>query len=142
MFTGTAGERVSLVLAPVDSPSLLGRATLLLVDTTSGHGALVGSDRTSLPNHLTEDLPANGEYHVGVQEASKLALLSGQKFSGEYCLTLDSNQGAAQSLQPTSSVEGLGSTISVTESTSQPRSGSRSSRTRSGEASSGRSRSR
>lgn len=131
VFAGTAGEQVSLNLDPVSPPPSPGRATLILVNTTSARGILIGSDRTSLPNQLAVTLPNDGEYRLAIHEEPNVSLLSGRRFSGEYCLTLDSDQGAAQSLQPTSSVEGLAAAITERKTTRAPSREATSGRTRS-----------
>ena len=107
VFTASAGEQVTLNLEPVNAPSLPGRAALILVDATSGEAELVGSDRTALPNQLVATLLTAGEYHIGVYEEPGISFLSGRRFAGTYCLTIDSTLNAAQSLEPTSSVEGV-----------------------------------
>jgi hypothetical protein len=65
-------------------------------------------DRSQLPNSLTitdeDDLPP-GEYLIVVSEQPSLALTSDVKFSGDYCLTLDTSEGGSVTLEPTDSVE-------------------------------------
>ena len=47
-----------------------------------------------------------GLYRVVVREHPAGLLLPGSPFSGPYCLSVDASAGAAQTLAPTSSVEG------------------------------------
>ena len=50
-------------------------------------------------------LPADGTYLIVVSQQDEDDLLPGNPFSGDYCLTVDADAGAAQTLTPLSSVE-------------------------------------
>jgi hypothetical protein len=112
-FTGSAGERVAILLAPAIGETSYGRANLVLTDTMGNTVDLVSSDRTEIPNRITETLPADGSYRIGVSEPPGVAFLPGPFFEGAYCLTLDGDSGAAPTLLPTASVEGLESEAST-----------------------------
>jgi hypothetical protein len=64
-------------------------------------------DRTNLPNQIAVTLPADGPYRIAVREHPPGLLLPGSPFRGAYCLSVDASAGAAQTLAPTSSVEGV-----------------------------------
>jgi hypothetical protein len=57
----------------------------------------------SVPNEVTAVLPATGEYLAVVGEQPLIAQRN--RFRGEYCLSVQSSAGAAQTLQPTDWVE-------------------------------------
>jgi hypothetical protein len=102
-FDGVAGEQVAIALAINPAQSYQGdRATLFLVDQVRG-SVLVRRDGGVLPNTLTARLPAAGRYLVVVAEQPLLA--RGSRFTGGYCLTLESSGTAHQTLGPHSGVE-------------------------------------
>ncbi len=100
-FDGEEGDEVTVTLKTDESGSHTGdRATLILRDkiyTTY----LFKMNRGALSNRVSATLPASGKYKVLVKEQSKYA--RGKKFKGDYCLELDSSNGA--NLVPTSTVE-------------------------------------
>ena len=102
-FVGTAGEEVTVTLEAAGADT--GSANLSLIDAMSG----VDFRRTSreeLPTGFTATLPADGEYRVWILELPPLIFIGGEKFSGDYCLTVEASQGAAQTLTALASVEG------------------------------------
>ena len=58
-----------------------------------------------LPNDLSVQLPADGDYRIAVIEQPPVQIGAGPIFSGDYCLTVDSTLGAAATLAPTSTIE-------------------------------------
>ena len=50
-------------------------------------------------------VPASGEYRIAIMEQDRSVFLPGRRFLGDYCLTLDSSEGAVRTLQATDSVE-------------------------------------
>ena len=87
-FRGIKGETVTLRLDPNPSGTYTdGGAALLLV----GYG-LLKADTSILPNVVTATLPKTDAYFVTVSEL----LLKQGKFSGAYCLSLESSQNAWQ----------------------------------------------
>ncbi len=100
-FDGEEGDEVAISLTADENGSHVGkRATLILIDKI--HDTYLFKIRKGkLPNRISVKLPANGKYKVLVKEQSKHA--KGKKFKGDYCLELDSSNGA--SLEPTSKVE-------------------------------------
>jgi uncharacterized repeat protein (TIGR01451 family) len=87
-FRGIKGETVTLRLDPKPSGTYTdGGAALLLV----GYG-LLKADTSNLPNVVTATLPKTDAYFVTVSEL----LLKQGKFSGAYCLSLESSQNAWQ----------------------------------------------
>jgi len=94
-FEGMKGEEVTIKL----ERDLLGtntgeRATLILKDWVNG-AWLLKTDGSALPNIITAVLPATGKYFIVVAEQPKF--FPGEKFKGNYCLTLQSSQSAFQS---------------------------------------------
>ena len=77
-------------------------ASLILLDNIQG-SVLLKTDNGTLPNEVSAVLPATGEYLVVVAEQPLIA--RGNRFRGDYCLSVQSSAGAAQTLQPTGWVE-------------------------------------
>ena len=90
-FQGSKGETVSVTLSPDPAAAFTGGSVRLLL---FGNG-LLRSDATALPNTLTAKLPKTGTYSVTVSEL----LLQKGKFSGGYCLRLESSGNAWQSFR-------------------------------------------
>jgi hypothetical protein len=102
-FSGMLGEEVDVLAIATDG---FGRANLILVDAMSGGGTVLHEiDRSRFPNRITVTLPETGDYFIAVSEQADFTLLSGRRFSGDYCLTLDASMGGSQSMQATDSVE-------------------------------------
>lgn len=102
-FYGVKGEEVTVTLSPAEPGSYTGkRATLILKDEIH-RTWLFKIDRSALPNVVTATLPAAGKYLVVAAEQAKLA--KGKKFTGDYCLTLESSQDAWETFVPTGWVE-------------------------------------
>ena len=95
------GENVTITLAAENSNDT-GRASLFLIQDGGG---LAVTDHTFLANGITEALPGAGTYLIVISQQSDKDLLPGNPFRGDYCLTVDSDSGAAQTLTPTSTVE-------------------------------------
>ncbi len=92
-FHGTEGELVTILLAPNPDGSYKGqRATL----TLEGGGLNFRWSMSALANDITTTLPATRAYKVKVIEQPRIA---GPKFTGDYCVTLESSFGAAQTLE-------------------------------------------
>jgi len=108
-FSGTEGEDITITLQAVAGGT--GPASLFLSDAMTDVQFFL-SDRSDLPNEIVTTLPATGEYRVAVVELPAFVLVPGPRFRGDYCLTLEGSQGAAQTLAPTTSVEGAGGTPS------------------------------
>jgi hypothetical protein len=104
-ISGSQGESITIVLDPNGPAS--GRADLVLVDEMGSAVDFFRIDRTVLSNQITATLPADGPYRIAVNEQPAGLLLPGTPFRGDYCLSVDSDGGAAQTLAPTSSVEGV-----------------------------------
>ncbi len=102
-FQGQTGEVVTVTLDASDSRT--GHADVLLVDDMGTAVDFLFVDRSDLPNAISATLPATGGYRLAVIEHPSALLLPGRPYRGDYCVTLDGNLGAAQSLAPTSSVE-------------------------------------
>jgi hypothetical protein len=90
LFQGTQGESLQVTLAPDPAGSASGDRALL---TLLGLG-LLKIDASALPNLVGATLPRTGTYWVTVTE-----LLGRGRFTGAYCLTLESSGSAWQSLQ-------------------------------------------
>jgi hypothetical protein len=103
-FQGTAGESVTIRLAidPAGVQHIGDRATLMLTGKTK-KVVLLRTDSSALPNEIMATLPATGAYQITIAEQPKL--LSRNRFRGDYCVTLESSGGAAQTLDPTAWVE-------------------------------------
>ena len=90
-FNGVKGETVTVTLAPNPAGTFTpGRAALSLF----GLG-LLRIDGTALPNTITATLPRTGTFYVTVSEP----LLGTGKFSGAYCVSLESSGNAWQTFR-------------------------------------------
>jgi len=105
MITGVQDEQVDIVLDVQATGA--GRATLMIVDMVMGQTTLFDIDQSLLPNDLSVQLPADGDYRIAVIEQPPIQIGPGPIFSGDYCLTVDSTLGAAATLSPTSTIEPL-----------------------------------
>jgi hypothetical protein len=112
-FEGTEGERVTITLEDdPDAPDAGSRAILALAQ--AHRLRLVALEKGPLPNQIVATLPATGRYLVGVSQPFKCKH-RGHKhhrgcrrfdsFTGGYCLTLESDGGAADTLKATRWVE-------------------------------------
>jgi hypothetical protein len=102
-FTGTAGERVTVRVEKAPAGVHTGeRVTLILSDAIRG-AVLVQIDNSALPNEITVTLPATGTYLIIIAEQPLLA--PGERFRGDYCVTLEASEGTSQTLAPTAWVE-------------------------------------
>ncbi len=77
----------------------------MVVDLVMGQTTLFEIDTGVLPNDLSVQLPADGDYRIAVIEQPPLQIGPGPIFTGDYCLTVDSTLGAAATLSQTSTVE-------------------------------------
>jgi sugar lactone lactonase YvrE len=84
-FQGSNGEKVRLTLAANPARTSAGSKALL---TLLGFG-LIKTDASGLPNTISVTLPRTGKYLVSVTE-----LLVRNRFTGDYCVTLESSQNA------------------------------------------------
>lgn len=102
-FSGAKGESVKLKLAETMGAQNRGKqAILLLIDDIRGV-TFARFDAGDLPNEISAKLPAAGRYLVVVAEEPKFA--RGVRFTGNYCVTLESSVDAWRSFEATGSVE-------------------------------------
>jgi hypothetical protein len=99
---GSKGEELRVRLEGLKHDSKSSQASLILLDNIQG-AVLLKTDSGTLPNEVTAVLPATGEYLAIVAELPFIA--RGNRFRGDYCLSVQSSVGAAQTLQPTEWVE-------------------------------------
>jgi len=97
-FIGTKGEAATIRIDANPPEAGTGkRITLILTDKIKGT-VLVKLDRSMLPNKITANLPANGEYLISVSET--LLTTPSQRYRGAYCLTLEASPATYQTLAP------------------------------------------
>lgn len=97
-FRGTKAETVKIRIEADPSSAGSGkRVTLILTDKIKGT-VLLKLDRSVLPNEITAKLPATGEYLITVAEQPLIA--KGERYGGEYCLTLKARPETYQTLAP------------------------------------------
>ena len=90
-FEGKANEDVTVRIAANPSGSFSGSsATLMLLGFN-----LLKIDASAMPNNVTARLPKKGSYFVKVLED----FLKKNKFTGAYCVTLESSMGSSQTLR-------------------------------------------
>ncbi len=106
VFTLLGQQNETVTISLTANGAGAGRADLVLIDAMEDAVDLFRIDRTSLPNQIAVTLPATGSYRIAVREHPPGLLLPGSPFRGAYCLSVDASAGAAQTLAPTSSVEG------------------------------------
>lgn len=97
-FSGKKGETVTIRIEanPIEAGSGK-RLSLLLTDKIKGT-MLFKLDRSVLPNEIKAKLPATGAYLITVAEQPLIA--KGQRYRGNYCLTLKASPGTNQILAP------------------------------------------
>ena len=108
-FNGTEGETVTVRLEanPPEAGFRNGfreRATLVLRNKTGGL-RLFRRQHTELPHEITVTLPLSGEYRVVVAESTGPALVWGEKYMGDYCVTLQATPGTCGTFETATSVE-------------------------------------
>ncbi len=97
-FSGTKGETVTIRIEANPPEAGSGkRVTLILTDKIKGT-VLLKLDRSELPNEITAKLPATGEYLITVAEQPLIA--KGERYRGDYCLTLKTLPETYQTLAP------------------------------------------
>ena len=90
-FEGKANENVTVRIAANPSGSFSGSsATLVLLGFN-----LLKIDASAMPNSVSAKLPKKGSYFVKVLED----FLKKNKFTGAYCVTLESSMGSSQTLR-------------------------------------------
>ena len=99
---GSKGEELRVRLEELMGGNNSSQASLILLDNIHGV-VLLKTDNGKLPNEVSAVLPATGEYLAIVGELPLIA--RGNRFRGDYCLSIQSSAGAAQTLQPTEWVE-------------------------------------
>ena len=104
-ITGAQNEQIDLSVDVLAAGA--GRVTLLIIDTVVGQETLFEVDSSQLPNNLSVQLPGAGTYRIGVIEQSSSQIGSGPIYTGAYCLTVDSDAGAASTLTPAGATEGV-----------------------------------
>ena len=102
-FAGTAGEQVSVSVKQAPAGVHTGERLTLILSDTIDRTYFFRIDNSVLPNEITATLPATGSYQIIVAEQP--ILVPGERFRGDYCLTLESSAGASQTLEPTVWVE-------------------------------------
>jgi len=104
-FNGTEGEIVTVRLEADPPEAGWGeRATLVLRNVTGGLQLFKRRD-TGLPHEITVTLPFSGEYRVVVGESTGSAILWGERYIGDYCVTLQATPDTCQTFETATSVE-------------------------------------
>ncbi len=93
-FHGFAGELVAIRLAPNPDGTHKGKHATL---TLEGGGLTFRWSMSALANDITTTLPKTRTYKIDVIEQPNVA--DGAKFTGDYCLTLESADGAYRTLE-------------------------------------------
>jgi hypothetical protein len=91
-FSGVAGEKVTITLEANPKGWNKGKkATIILKDSKIPGVKFMKKDSSSLPNTITAELPADGEYSVYVVKQPWFC--PGKSFKGAYILTLEGTCG-------------------------------------------------
>jgi len=107
-FSGREGERVCVRLeSDPPEPGVGKRAMLILTNRTLGL-RLFRRLNTGLPHGITVTLPETGEYCVVVAESPLTPgdrMCVGERYKGDYCITLEASPETADSFAAAASVE-------------------------------------
>ncbi|MDY6989262.1 MAG: cadherin-like domain-containing protein [Thermodesulfobacteriota bacterium] len=104
-FSGTAGEMVTVSLESSPPEYGAGQRAVLIMRSL-GHGLrLFKRLNNALPLEMTVILPVSGDYHVKVMEAPGREVIWGEKYQGEYCVTLEASPEICDTFAQAYSVE-------------------------------------
>ncbi|MDY6950627.1 MAG: PKD domain-containing protein [Thermodesulfobacteriota bacterium] len=104
-FSGTAGETVTVTLESSPPEYGAGKRAVLIMRNLGRGLRLFKRLNDRLPLEMTVTLPIAGEYHVKVMEAPGRAVIWGEKYEGDYCVTLEASPETMGTLVPDLDVE-------------------------------------
>lgn len=102
-FIGEDGEEITISLKPDYDRDFEGERATLILKSHIRRVWLFEIDRSDLPNEITVTMPASGKYSILVIEQACRHNID--KFTGDYCLSLESSLDAWQTLEDTYWVE-------------------------------------
>jgi hypothetical protein len=96
-FEGSKGEKITVTLeVDEDGENNGGKRAILILKNNKKKARFYKIDRSNLPNQITATLPADGEYTIVVAEFPGSS--GGERFQGDYCLTLEGTTGILETL--------------------------------------------
>ncbi|MDY6952105.1 MAG: Kazal-type serine protease inhibitor domain-containing protein [Thermodesulfobacteriota bacterium] len=104
-FSGMEGEMVTVSLASSPPEQGAGKRAVLIVRNLGPGLRLFKRLNKALPLEMTVTLPAPGDYHVKVMEAPGRAVIWGEKYEGDYCVTLDAPKETVETFAPDLDIE-------------------------------------
>lgn len=105
IFTGTEGETVTVTLESSPPEYGAGQRAVLIMRNL-GRGLLLFKRlNDQLPLEITVTLPATADYHMKVMEAPGKAVIWGEKYEGDYCVTLEASPETVGTFVPDLDIE-------------------------------------
>ncbi|MDY6837243.1 MAG: Ig-like domain-containing protein, partial [Thermodesulfobacteriota bacterium] len=104
-FTGTERETVTVTLESSPPAYGAGQRAVLIMRNLGNGLRLFKRLNDKLPLEMTVTLPMTGDYHVKVMEAPGRAVIWGEKYEGDYCVTLDASPNTMQTFVPDLDIE-------------------------------------
>ncbi|MDY6950242.1 MAG: Ig-like domain-containing protein [Thermodesulfobacteriota bacterium] len=104
-FQGAKGENVTVRLESSPPECGSGKRAVLILRSLGRGFPLFKRLNDALPLEMTVTLPVTGDYHVKVMESSGRAVIWGQKYEGDYCVTLEASPETVATFVPDLDVE-------------------------------------
>jgi hypothetical protein len=104
-FSGTKGEMVTVSLESSPPEYGAGQRAVLIMRSLGRGLRLFKRLNNALPLEMTVILPVSGDYHVMVMEAPGREVIWGEKYEGDYCVTLEASPEISDTFAPAYSVE-------------------------------------
>jgi hypothetical protein len=104
-FSGTKGETVAVRLESSPPEYGSGKRAVLIMRNFGNGLTLFKRLNNALPLEITATLPASGDYHVVVMESPGKAVIWGQKYGGDYCVTLEASPETVGTFAPDLGIE-------------------------------------
>jgi hypothetical protein len=104
-FTGTEGETVTVTLESNPPEYGVGQRAVLIIRNLGRGLRLFKRLNDELPLEMTVTLPMTGDYQVKVLESPGREVIWGQKYKGDYCVTLEASPETVATFVPDLYVE-------------------------------------
>ncbi|MDY6839507.1 MAG: hypothetical protein SWH78_16195 [Thermodesulfobacteriota bacterium] len=104
-FSGSEGETVTVTLESSPPEYGAGQRAVLIIRSLCRGLRLFKRFNDALPLVMTVTLPVTGDYHVKVMEAPGRAVIWGEKYKGDYCLTLEASPYTVATFVPDLDIE-------------------------------------
>jgi len=104
-FSGNHGETVTVTLESNPPEYGSGQRAVLIIRSLCRGLRLFKRLNDKLPLQMTVTLPMTGDYHIKVMDAPGRDVIWGQKYQGDYCVTLDASPETVETFVPDLDVE-------------------------------------